>query len=636
MNRSVFIPVILCILLSISGLGIDTASGQGLPRRSSGQSQLLEQRASSLARLGRTAEAVDLYLEILYKDPRNSNIYFRVSNLMPGKENAPVLLQILDDILKTQPKNTRLAAEKGRLLYLLDRKEEAVMDWQRIIENKRHDRMIYTTLTNAMLQAGATNEAVQLLSEGRIALNEPHAFAYDLARIYSAQHNYDLASKEYLSHLDKNPGMLDHISNQLIRLLENDGAFEVISRNLERLRALPGEHQSLALAQAKILLHEKHYEECARIILASDISRSMKHVMTIANDLMAEQAWVPAADLYHFISANSTDKKQIGEALLNLASTYEYRLHREESYESLSGFFPGNQFLDLDVSIPSGEDASLERTLKLYDSLQTLLPRTDEAFQASYHIAEIQLMVSGDVDRAIRGFENIFSKAPRNTIRLAAGRRLVDAWLVKGDTSAALQTLIEIADELRMDKDDPDLVSSRIKILIHQGDLIRLKKELLNLSGAASPADPIFNDGLELTALLEGNGGDEDPSLQKYLKAERFIGQHKLTEAIRVLQDIKGESTSIADEAIVRSIQILLALGETDEAVRAMDDFLNTYSESEWRPNVLIWKGESLQFSGNDPQAAIPYYEEVIVNHPGYLGIQELRIRLRGLIGDGS
>ncbi|MBT3253316.1 MAG: hypothetical protein HN995_00140 [Candidatus Marinimicrobia bacterium] len=630
------IPGILFVLLSIPHLVLDTANAQGPQSRTKTQDQIIEQRAASLARLGRTEEAVDLYLEILYKNPRNYNVYFRVSNLMPGPQNAPVLLEILGDILKTQSKNTRLSAEKGRLLYLLDRKEDAVQDWQRIIQKNRNDRFIYTSVTNAMLQAGANTEAIELLNKSRIDLNDPQAFAFELARIYAATHDYNLASKEYLSHLDKNPGMLDHISNQLIRLLENDGAFELINANMKHRMALPGEHHTLVLAQAKILLHEQHYAECARTILASDVSRSMKDVMAIANDLMAEQAWVPAADLFLYISANSKDKRQIGEALLNLASTYEYRLQREDSYKSLSGYFLGNQFLDLDVRFPSDEDASLERTLKLYDSLQTLLPRTSEAFQASFHIAEIQLMVSGDVDRAIRGFQNIFTNAPRNDIRLAGGRRLVDAWLVKGDTSAAIHILDEIVDELRLDEDAPQIVASRIKIRIHQGDLARLKRELLNLSGAASPADPIFNDGLELMALLESNGEEDDPLLKSYLKAERFVSQHKLTEAIKTLEDIRGESTSIADEAGVRSIQILLALGNSNEAVQAMDRFLNTYSDSPWRAHVLVWRGEELQFTQNTPQAAIPFYEEVIVNHPQYLGIQDLRIRLRSLIGGGS
>lgn len=358
--------------------------------------------------------------------------------------------------------------------------------------------------------------------------------------------------------------------------------------------------------------------------------------MAIADDLAAEQAWIPAADLYLYISSNSDDKKQTGEALLKLASTYEHRLRREEAYPSLASYFLGNRFLDLDIRFTPGQDASLTRTLKLYDSLQTLLPRTREAFQASFHIAEIQLTVSGDVDRAIRGFEHIFKNARQKDIKLQSGTRLVDAWLVRGDTTAAIRSLNQISRKLNVDEDDPQIVSSRIKILIHKGDIPLLKKELLNLSGAASPGDAIFNDGMELMALLDGNGDVDDPQLAKYLRAERLIGQHKLAEAIDVLLQINGEATTIADEAAVRAIQIHLALNNTEEAVQLMDGFLGTFPETDWRAIVLIWRGEYLEFVEKSPKAAIPYYEEVIVNHPGYLGIQELRVRLRSLIGSGS
>ncbi len=362
----------------------------------------------------------------------------------------------------------------------------------------------------------------------------------------------------------------------------------------------------------------------------------MKHVASIADDLAAEQAWEYAADLYLFISTNSRDKHQSGEALLKLASSYEHRLQSRVSYPSLSGYFKGNQFLDLDVQFVTGNDASLSRTLELYDSLQTLLPSTREAFQASFKVAELQLTVNGDVDRAIRGFQQVFNNARSRELRLSAGKRLVDAWLVRGDTTRAIQALADVTHRLNLDEDQAQIIVSRIKILIHQVDLPGLKKELLNLSGAASPAAPIFNDGLELMALLDGNGALDDPQLLTYLNAERLIGQHKLTEAIDLLLTIRGEASSIADEAAVRAIQLLLTLDQTPAAVEQMDRFLATFPDSDWRANVLIWRGEQLQFVAHDPQAAIPYYEEVITQHSGYLGIQDVRLRLRSLIGDGS
>ena len=628
--------ILLLLMVLLPSIGFNNVRAQLNLRRTGTGDQALEKRAASMASLGRIEEAVDLYLELLYKNPGNTNFYFRVTALMPGPENAPTVLQILEDILKTQSKNTHLSADKGRLLYILDRKQEALDDWNRLLQKNPTERFRYTTITNSMLQAGASSEAIQILQQGRANLNDPQAFAFDLARIYAVKQNFELASREYLSHLDQNPGMLDYISNELVKMLENEGSSEVISQSFDEVLKMPGSHSAIVLARAKVYLHEQRYDACASIVLASNLNTSMKDVFSIANDLAAEKAWAPAGDLYLFISANSKDKREIGEALLSLASSYEYRLQSREDYASLSGYFPGNEFLNLDVRILSGEDVSLDRTLKLYDSLQTLLPRTDEAFLASYHIAEIQLMVSGDVDRAIQGFQNIFENARIPATRLAAGKRLVDAWLVRGDTTAALESLNRLVEQLNIDEDDPQIVASRIKILIHKGDIPALKKELLNLSGAASPASPIFNDGLEFLALLDGNGEGDDPQLGQYLKGERLIGQHKLTEAIDALKQISGESNSIADEASVRVIQILLALHNFNEASENMDKFLLRFPDSEWRATVLIWRGEQFQFIQNAPSAAIPYYEEVIVNHPGYLGIQNLRLRLRSLLGAGS
>ena len=636
MNKSILILVAILILILNTQGSLNSVWSQGLSKRSLPQDRVLEQRAASLARLGRTDAAVDLYLEILYKNPTNISLYFRVSNLMPGKEKAAVLLQILDDILQRQPQNNRLLAEKGRILYSLDRKTAALTVWQEIVEVNPRDRMRYTSVSNAMLQAGATREAIDLLISGRQAINDPQLFAFELARIYTVTHNYDLASEEYLSHLDNNPGMLNHISNQLIRMLENEGALESIIENINRVQALPGDHQSIALAHAKLLLHEKRYDECVEAILASDVKRSLRQVMDIANDLMGEQAWRPAAELFLYISANTSDERQMGEALLNLASTYMHRLDHEPEYTSLSGYFSGNQFLDLDVRMPTQQDISLKQTLTLYDSLQTLLPATPEAFKASYHIAELQLRVNGDVDRAIRGFQHVFSKAPQREIRLEGGLGLVDAWLVKGDTSAALRSVDALMDQLGLDEDDPVVIGASIKVRIHEGDIPAIKKALLNLSGAATPSDPIFNDALELMALIDGNGSEDDPELKQYLKAEKLVGQHKLSQALEVLAEIKGEASTIADEAHVRAIQILLALGDETRANERLDAFLIRYRESPWRAHVLVWKGEELQFRQSDPEAAIPFYEEVIINHSDFLGIQELRFRLRTLLGDGS
>jgi hypothetical protein len=45
---------------------------------------------------------------------------------------------------------------------------------------------------------------------------------------------------------------------------------------------------------------------------------------------------------------------------------------------------------------------------------------------------------------------------------------------------------------------------------------------------------------------------------------------------------------------------------------------------------------EQLQYREFEAMAAVPYYEEVIINHPEFLGIQNVRLRLREILGSGS
>lgn len=632
MSKIIRITVLLLILM----LNAEILVGQTLPGRRPPPDRRKEQQAATLARLGRIEEAVNLYLELLYRDPENTNLYFRVSSLMPGQENAATLLQVLDDLLVHQSGNQRLAAEKGRLLYILEKREAAVQEWNKLIKRKPKDRFVYTAISNSMLQAGATEAAIEILKAGRLELQDPAAFAFDMARLYTARQNFSEASMEYLAHLHLNPGMQDHIINQLIKMIDDETAFKSVENSFRSSIAKHPDDQVLQLALAKMYMHQKQYRKCVDMVLQVEDNTSFRLVMSMADDLAADHAWKYAAELYQFVSANSKERRQIGHALLQLAATHDARMNQSEEYESLASYFDRNEFLKLDIRFVNDEVASLERTLKLYDSLQTLLPSTDDAFQALFNVAELQLTVSGDVDRAVRSFTQVLQRSRNRELRLQAGDRLVDAWLAKGDTAVALESLEEVIRNTGADEDDPGIIISRIKIRLHQGDLPALKKELLNLSGAAMPSDPVFNDGLELLALLEGNGELEDEALKKYFGAEKLRQQHKLSEAVELLRSIGGGPETIADESALRAIQFLQILGEWSLYTDSMAEFLEKFPDSQWRPHVLIWQGEFLQYQQLNPEAAIPYYEEVIVNHSGYLGVESVRLRLRELIGSDS
>ncbi|PIZ67974.1 MAG: hypothetical protein COY19_04670, partial [Candidatus Marinimicrobia bacterium CG_4_10_14_0_2_um_filter_48_9] len=156
----------------------------------------------------------------------------------------------------------------------------------------------------------------------------------------------------------------------------------------------------------------------------------------------------------------------------------------------LGGYFAGNRFFRLDVRLTHPSAGSLTQALALYDSLGNTLPNSPAAFKAMYQVAEIQLTITADFDNAAKGFERILTQSRSKDLALKAGQRWVDALLAKGDTTAAYQALAKTIKSTNSDEDDPEIIYSRIRILINSDNLTAANKELKNLTGAARPTDP--------------------------------------------------------------------------------------------------------------------------------------------------
>ena len=627
MRRLLFL-ILACLLVMPPTLDAQ------LSRKAHSQVDILRQRADALAKLGRKAEAVEAYRELIRSQPRNTSHYYRLANYLRDQDGAEILLETLDEMLTFQPGDLRLLAERGRLLYVLERREEAHAQWQELVSRFGQSRNTYTVVATSQMQVGALDDALALLLAGRERLGEPLSFALDLARVYTAQQNMAAATREYINHLGQHPRMEQYITRQLIQLSEDEGALATMEPVILEALGDDGSGKSLTTVLSQLYFNHRAYTQAANLLLEHAADLESQFLLNSAADLAGENAWEAAGRVYFHLANSQQDARVRTDALLGLADSYEKQLVRPEPYESLGGYFPGNRFLELDIIPTREETASLQRALTLYDSLQTLLPRSTQAYQAVLRIAEMQLTILDDFDRAIQGFDLVMRQAPGKPQRLQAGVRLVDSWLARGDTVQAQEKLDQLIAITNMDKDEPLLVYSQAKIYLHSGNLPALRRELVNLSGASLPKDPLFNDALEILALIEGNGGPEDASLAAYFAAERLVGQHKLSEGVKRLLEI--QNGKISDEAHVRAIELLLVLEADADAEAAMQVFLERFPDSPWRAQVLTWMGELNAFRKGDPRGAIPYYEEIIVEHPGYLHVQDVRFRLRTLLGEGS
>ena len=621
--------------LLILFVGLTTGlPAQGLQAKDGrNQDQLLLMRAQTLERMGRTDEAAEIYGSLVKNNPSNQLYYLRLSNLLRQTNRLDDLLAIIDERLKLAPNDIELVLDKASVLFAKNEKAEAQTLWNQILDNNAASPMLFTRIANSQLIAGATDDALQTLLLGRQRLSDPAAYAADLARVYAARMVYDKASEEYIRHLERYPQQANYITQQIIAMLKNNNAYPIITAVFEQAMTVTPEPAAIRTILGRVYFFEKDYNNISRMFAAADIVKAdLPEMLEMARSLEREHAWEPASELYLSVSQKAQNADDRGQALLGLARTYERRLLVEPAYPGLGGYFAGNRFFRLDVRLTHPSAGSLTQALALYDSLGSTLPNSPAAFKAMYQVAEIQLTITADFDNAAKGFERILMQSSSKDLALNAGQRWIDALLAKGDTTAANEALAKTIQRTKSDEDDPEIIYSRIRILINSDNLTAANKELKNLTGAARPTDPLFNDALEVIAMMDDNGGPENPALRRYFRGEALISQHKLTEAVNLLDQLQQQDVPIADEAAIRQIQLLEFLEKNTPAETLLNDFLAERLDSPWLPQALIWQGELMQFRKNDPVAAVPYYEELLVNHPTNLYIEPVRQRLRGIV----
>lgn len=609
-------------------------SAQGLrPTQGHNQDQSIFMRAQALERMGRTDEAIQLYTSLMKDNPTNQVYYLRLSELLRHVNRLDDLLILIEERLKYDSKDIDLLLDKAGVLYVQGQKPEASALWSAIQKNNPPTPMLFTRIANSQLIAGAVDDALQTLLAGRQRLNDPAAYAADLARVYAARMVYDKAAEEYLRHLERYPNQANFITQQSIQMFKDANAYPIVVNTLEKGLMTTSEPAAVRTVLGRVYFYGKDYDQVAQLFMDNAIKDiELPEMLDMAQSLEREHAWSPASELYLGVSRIAQQTNVRGQALLGLARTYERRLLIEPTYQSLGGYFPGNRFFRLDVQLTQELDGSLSQALSLYDSLRATLPNSDAAFKAMYQVANIQLTITADFDNAASGFEYILSHSRSKDLALEAGQRWIDAILAKGDTTAARQAWERMIKVAGADEDDPEVIYSHIRILLNATDLNAVVKQLKNLTGAASPIDPLFNDALEVLGLIDDNGGPDDPALKNYFRAEALVSQHKLTEAVNLLDQLQRQDAPIADEAAIRQIQLLEFLGKNETAESLLNDFLVKRLESPWLPQALIWQGELVQYRTQDPIAAVPYYEELLVNHPTNLYIGAVRQRLRAIV----
>ncbi len=524
------------IVLLIAGL-LGPAAGQITPERlAARQADNQFKLAMQLEQAGNVPQAQAIYSDLVTQFPGNSKFYLRYKRLLRTSGQYLELLTVLEVHLQSYPDDIQSQVEVGETYLALGRSTDALATWEAVLDrfagNTTAERLVLSRLfTSDLAEEGQT-----VLARLRQAKGDSGFFALDMGRLYAARLNYEQATDEFLRHLENQPRALLNVSNQLLRFPQEPEMLVMLREKLG------GHGTSIALRiLAKV---EFRYRNFGQVV---DLHRLLEtphqERLALALDLVDEQEYALAQELMQEILADKNARPFHEQTLMELAGVFLARSQLQQQSLVLSGFYPANRFFVLPfIQVAEPQLAPLRQAMALYDSLVS----TWHNPRARLELAGIKYRILDDFDGALLDLRAALSSRQARAIQPEIYLRMVDVLVARGDLGAANKALQEGLKRAKTREQLTQVELKTVDLLFLTGDRDSLMAHVGGLLATIGPAEPAFNDLLELAGLV-GRFGDRPREYQALVACERLVHRNRRSEAINILAAaLVDEYTSVS------------------------------------------------------------------------------------------
>ena len=595
---------------------------------------MLFQRARAYHKVGKIEDAIKILEKLHDEKPGNIAYLNLLKESYKDIGDFRQLLSLLQKNSALRPDNWRIEVELIDTNLKLKEKDEAFAIINRLSKEYPNNYSVTRTIALVLSSNRLFDETVALYEDARIRSEKPAPITRDLANFHASRLNYSQATKEYIKFLDFAPQNFEFIRRQLSRFNTDSSTISSVLNNLKAgLKESPG-NESLRQLVADYQFRTGNYEEALAeyIILETNSEKEGQFLFGFIENLKLEKQYQigikasrklmtlkPNSRLYpntYFMLAELTE--------LNEASQNEY-------YPELT--FTLNQS-DADRI---NESPGIPISIAIYDSLSNSYQNSLIASKALFRMGEIYFTRLQNLDEAEKAFKRSILSYRGTQIIEPALARLADIDLERGDLTSARETYLKLVETTK--SEDIRLKSKFIisEIEYFSGEFDSSLYHLNDLIFEADFKDPIMNDALELSILLEivksDNSADSQEALKLYAKAALMSRQRRYSEARAVYKNLYEEypDTPLSDDAFYLTGKLSATMGRFEESVETFDLFLVSYPESDLADKVLLSAGEISEIGLQESESSIYYYERLLIDHPRSIYADIARKRLRNL-----
>ncbi len=572
--------------------------------------------AQDYERRGHHSAALKIYSALFSQVPQNQLYYEGV------KRNMLRLKQFegLADIVRQQINRTnsvRFHADLGNVLYNQGAHEQALKTWSAAIESFKSQKPAYTYVANAMISNRLYDEGIKVYQQGRKIFKSDDLFVFELANIYVLRLKYKEATAEYVKHLARNPNQFAYVERRIMGYTKSeDDATQVIEVLKEQLSRRKESHLVRRLL-ANLYLRQEQFSLALQQFKLLEETRP-------PNQKVLDQS---GKEIYFF-----------AEKALK-AGKFD---HAEGAYALILSGYPSSPYRPramYGVAVSKQKQGHPREAIALFEAVIARDAKATWAQESLFQVGEIYFDELFETENALAAYQRLARAYPRGRKTTDAFFRIGDCYTATGDLQTA-KTWYERAGETLTDNAPlRDLATYKAAYLqFLNGDYsgsLALLGGILDKMGQAGVDQKYVNDALELTLLIEENQKKSAEALAIYARAELLSLQRKPAAAADSLARLLSvhEDAEIVDDALLKLGELANEQGQFLSAVAYLDTLLRRIPDSVHCGLAQKRIAEIYEVGLNSPEKAFAAYENVLINYPNSLYVEEVRQKLRLLQG---
>jgi tetratricopeptide (TPR) repeat protein len=562
--------------------------------------------AKSLEKSYRYQEALDIYSKLYPQYPGSSDVINGMINCNKKLQRYDALIVFLEQHINSRAINNviYLQIELAEAYFLNDDRETAFSIWNKVIETHERDVSLYRIIAAKLVELRAYREAIVIYQKALITIPKQDVLNLEIANLYQATMENDLATRHYLAYYHTNEKIKGHIERQILSMSSKTEDIEVITAEINNyLDKNPGK-VAIREMLAGVYLKQKSYDQAfANFKMLENEKSQGLYYLRFAQEARKNDAWLVGIKAY--------------QTLLNIypASPFydQARFELAESYTALA--------------LQKGQDtveAYMQKALAIFESLSEKT-NTPAGKNSIMQLGDIYRNYYFDLDKAINKYHDFLKLIPAGEQSDIVKLRLGDTYLMKGDLAMANRMYRSIQHQ--------NLAHSAIfklaELEFYKGNFSESLQHYNEIISKAGVANDLANNALD-RQLFISTFREDSLTLSRYAAAELLLFQNRRQEAAQLFYDLAQQNTKIRQKSGLEAGRLFMNTKNHEKARSIFLFIMDNDSTGLYAEETAYLYALNEEQAGNF-KPALELYQNFLLRYPNSIYVHAARQNARNL-----